>query len=153
MAEESIFPIPDWLLGETFALQYSPNCPSRFLVRLVGRQRARIDLKPYCTAPEDQLTHDALGFGKSLAEAAEKALTAKLSAAPVAGPVGLHGGPPAEPAIADLSMLVKRLASALRRSAPGDPLSDQALHYLQRNGLAGSPLRTVTNPGSITNHG
>jgi hypothetical protein len=41
----------------------------------------------------------------------------------------------------DMAALIRRLVLALRRSAPGNALSDQALDYLHRKGLQGSPLR------------
>lgn len=41
----------------------------------------------------------------------------------------------------DLAMLVRRLAHALRKSDPDNPISDDATEYLKRHGLAGSPLR------------
>ncbi len=47
------------------------------------------------------------------------------------------------PMMGDLVMLVARLARKLRKSAPADELSAQALDYLNRNGLVGSPLREV----------
>ena len=74
---------PAWLLEETFVVQHNPNCPSAFLVRLPGHGRGRIDLKPYLdvmhrgecadAVREERMTKDALGFGKTLAEAAERA--------------------------------------------------------------------------------
>lgn len=41
----------------------------------------------------------------------------------------------------NLSSLVVRLARALKKAQPGHPLPGQAMAYLQRKGLAGSPLR------------
>jgi hypothetical protein len=63
------------ILKRTFAVQYNPNCPSPWLVRLIGRKAALIDLKPYSrfTAPED-MTGDILGFGKTFEEAADAAI-------------------------------------------------------------------------------
>lgn len=60
----------------TFAVQHNPNCPSPFLVRLVGHGRAVIDLKPYAgfCLHRSTLTNDILGFGKTLEEAAEAAM-------------------------------------------------------------------------------
>lgn len=55
--------IPDWLLELTFRVEHNPNCPSPFLVRLVQWGRGSID-------GTDQ---DAIGHGRSLAEAAERA--------------------------------------------------------------------------------
>ena len=45
------------------------------------------------------------------------------------------------PMVGDLAMLVARLARKLRKAAPADELPAQALDYLNRNGLKGSPLR------------
>lgn len=67
---------PEWLAKETFAVQYSPNCPKPYLVRLVGRGQGGLDMKCYTNAGE-QSSKDALGFGMSLAEAAENARTAR----------------------------------------------------------------------------
>lgn len=47
------------------------------------------------------------------------------------------------PMVGDLAMLVARLARKLRKSTPADELPAQALDYLNRNGLKGSPLREV----------
>ncbi len=41
----------------------------------------------------------------------------------------------------NLSSLVARLARALKKAHPAHPLPGQAMAYLQRKGLAGSPLR------------
>lgn len=41
----------------------------------------------------------------------------------------------------DLAMLVKRLVQALRKAAPAHSLPSQAMDYLQRHSLQGSPLR------------
>jgi hypothetical protein len=41
----------------------------------------------------------------------------------------------------DLTMLVVRLARSLRKAAPDNKLPAQALDYLKRNGIEGSPLR------------
>lgn len=41
----------------------------------------------------------------------------------------------------DLAALVKRLARELRKAKPGNEMSDQAMDYLKRQGLLGSPLR------------
>ena len=47
------------------------------------------------------------------------------------------------PMVGDLAMLVARLARKLRKASPADELPTQALDYLNRNGLNGSPLREV----------
>ncbi|MBI2062249.1 MAG: hypothetical protein HYT64_00945 [Candidatus Yanofskybacteria bacterium] len=54
---------------ETYVVEHSPNCPSPFLVRLVGPESGVIDKKYY-----DE-TNDILGFGKTLEEAAQAAFT------------------------------------------------------------------------------
>jgi hypothetical protein len=56
------------LAEKTFAVQHSPNCPSPYLVRLAGRGKGMIDLKP------PNRTADVLGYGKTLCEAAAAAL-------------------------------------------------------------------------------
>ena len=43
--------------------------------------------------------------------------------------------------IGDLSMLVRQLASSLRKAAPEHSLPDRAIDYLRRHNLQGSPLR------------
>jgi hypothetical protein len=52
------------------------------------------------------------------------------------------------PMVGDLVMLVARLARKLRKAAPADELPAQALDYLNRNGLKGSPLREVGAGGT-----
>ena len=47
------------------------------------------------------------------------------------------------PMVGDLAMLVARLARKLLKATPADELPAQALDYLNRNGLKGSPLREV----------
>jgi Lar family restriction alleviation protein len=71
---------PPDLLTKTFAVQYNPNCPSPWLVRLIGKSSGHIDLKAYSpfTAPENR-TADILGFGKTFDEAARAALSALAS--------------------------------------------------------------------------
>lgn len=69
----------------TFAVQHNPNCPSPWLVRLPGRGAGSIDLKPYGAigsglAPLPHKTKDALGFGKTFAEAGAAALQAQATA-------------------------------------------------------------------------
>ena len=67
--------VPDALLKKTFAIQYNPNCPSPWLVRLVGKGMF-IDMKSYSRmTPPDERTGDILGFGKTLEEAALRALS------------------------------------------------------------------------------
>lgn len=43
--------------------------------------------------------------------------------------------------VEDLAMLVRRLVQALRKAAPDNELAKHATDYLQKNGLAGNPLR------------
>jgi len=57
------------LCGMTFVLQHNPNCPSPFLVRLVGEGRGMIDL----LSPER--TKDRLYYGKTLEEAVNRAVS------------------------------------------------------------------------------
>lgn len=68
--------IPQWLLKETFGVQYNPNCPKPFLVRMVGKP-GYLDWKPYISWRDENepcdLTRDALGFGLTLEEAANAA--------------------------------------------------------------------------------
>lgn len=54
------------------------------------------------------------------------------------------------PMVGDLAMLVARLARKLRKATPADDLPAQALDYLNRNGLIGSPLREVGADGTAT---
>jgi hypothetical protein len=66
----TLISIPDWLLNSTFGVQYNPNCPSKWLVRLVGIG-GFLDWKHYAGKPPE--TKDAFGFGKTITEAAENA--------------------------------------------------------------------------------
>ncbi|MBO0141454.1 hypothetical protein JZX87_09795 [Agrobacterium sp. Ap1] len=68
--------VPEELLKLTFAIQYNPNCPSPWLVRLPGKSGS-IDMKPYrdLIGIVPHQTGDVLGFGKTLEEAARAALT------------------------------------------------------------------------------
>ena len=54
------------------------------------------------------------------------------------------------PMVGDLAMLVARLARKLRKATPADELPAQALDYLNRNGLKGSPLREVGAGGTAS---
>jgi hypothetical protein len=60
-------PIPEWLLKRTFAVQYNPNCNMPFCVRLVRPSTGMLDF----LTPE--ITHDQIGFGKTLEQAADEA--------------------------------------------------------------------------------
>jgi hypothetical protein len=63
----SFVEIPEWLLNKTFVVEYSPNCHKKWMVRLVGYKQTRIDKKPHVDS------NDIIGYGYSLAEAAEDA--------------------------------------------------------------------------------
>src|SRR5690606_29385138 len=52
------------LLCETFVIEHNPNCPSPFLVRLIGKGKGHI-----CYSADD-----ICGYGKTLEEAATKAM-------------------------------------------------------------------------------
>lgn len=70
VAEHSAGPpcsLPSWLLGQAFVIEYSPNCHRKWMVRLVGYRKGRIDKK---AAGE---TNDAIGYGDSITDAAEDA--------------------------------------------------------------------------------
>jgi hypothetical protein len=56
------------LAEHTYAVQYSPNCPSPFLVRLVGKFAGKLD---YDLSTE---TKDILGYGQTFEGAATEAL-------------------------------------------------------------------------------
>ena len=56
------------LSGYTYALQHNPNCPSPYVIRMVGKGIACLDLKCY------EETADRLYFGKTLKEAVNRAL-------------------------------------------------------------------------------
>ncbi|VVM94676.1 hypothetical protein [Pseudomonas fluorescens] len=43
----------------------------------------------------------------------------------------------------DLAALIKRFVCRLRNAAPGNDLPEQALDYLARKGLQGSPMRSI----------
>ena len=55
--------IPSELLTKTFELQYNPNCPKPFLVRLAHPLMAHVSTKD-----------DILGYGTTMEEAARQAL-------------------------------------------------------------------------------
>jgi hypothetical protein len=52
---------------------------------------------------------------------------------------------PVEAQNADLAILVSRLARALQKTDPADPLASAAKEFLKRRGLQGSPLRNTDN--------
>lgn len=58
-----------WLLERTHVVEYNPNCPKPFMVRLCGKGRPRIDkLDP-------KESQDAIGYGRNLMEAVDEAKT------------------------------------------------------------------------------
>lgn len=61
--------VPAWLLEKTFAVNYNPNCPKPWLIRMPSVMAAGLDNKGYTGNPEER-TKDALGFGATCAEAA-----------------------------------------------------------------------------------
>jgi hypothetical protein len=50
----------------------------------------------------------------------------------------------------ELAMLTKRLAQALRKAAPDNKLPAQALDYMSRTRIDGSPYRKVGADGTAT---
>jgi hypothetical protein len=48
--------------------------------------------------------------------------------------------------VGDLSMLVRQLVHSLKKAKPDSDLAARAVDYLQRKGLAGSPLRGAAPP-------
>lgn len=68
--------VPKWLAAKTFRVEYSPNCASPWMVRLVGYGQGCIDGRPYAPMGlcNEEPTQDALGFGHSFAAAANNAL-------------------------------------------------------------------------------
>lgn len=63
LAIRAAIELPLWLAGETFQVEHHPGCPSPYKVRLVQYGRGRIDGTEL----------DAIGHGKTLSEAADKA--------------------------------------------------------------------------------
>lgn len=49
----------------------------------------------------------------------------------------------ADQRLANLTVLVKRLVRAVRKTSPDSGLAFMAMSYLERSGLTGSPLRDV----------
>lgn len=87
----------------------------------------------------DNSEHDGLDAAEALRKATAE--VKEFNSATLQYVHGLAAGD--LPMMGDLVMLVARLARKLRKSAPADELSAQALDYLNRNGLVGSPLREV----------
>jgi hypothetical protein len=71
-----------------------------------------------------------------------RAVIARLAA------LGVKASQPARQ-VDDLAALVGRLVRALRKAAPDNALADQALDYLRRQGLQGSPLRNAGVVGTL----
>jgi hypothetical protein len=72
--------ILDKLSKYTYRIEHNPNCPSQYLVRLVGWSRGQIDGKPTghpLMAQNTETTADAYGYGKTLEAAAEAAIAMK----------------------------------------------------------------------------
>jgi hypothetical protein len=46
-----------------------------------------------------------------------------------------------EPVVDELAMLVRKLVRHVRKASPDNNMATMAMDYLQRKGLAGSPLR------------
>ena len=59
----------DRIGSRTYVVQHNPNCPNPYLIRLVGDKAAAIDLQ------HPAVTQDRLGYGKTLEEAVEQALS------------------------------------------------------------------------------
>lgn len=85
----------------------------------------------------DNSEHDGLDATEALRKATAE--VKEFNSATLQYVHGLAAGD--MPMMGDLVMLVARLARKLRKTAPADELSAQALDYLNRNGLCGSPLR------------
>jgi len=58
---------PAWLLHETHNVEYRPEHPDSFIVRLLKKGLVAFDFKPLHNS------NDVFGFGTTLTEAAEKA--------------------------------------------------------------------------------
>jgi len=58
----------------TYVVEHNPNCPSPFLVRLVGVGKGILDKLPSRT------TRDVLGYGQTFEDAAKEALAMKQAA-------------------------------------------------------------------------
>ncbi len=63
----------------TYSLQHQPNCPKKYLIRLIGDQAGMIDNLPYSPYSREY-TKDRLFFGKTLKEAIDKALADEMVA-------------------------------------------------------------------------
>ncbi len=50
--------------------------------------------------------------------------------------------------IENMAKMIGRLAYRLRKLSPNDPVAEQALDFLKRNDMQGSPLR-MDNGGSV----
>jgi len=88
--KEKSWEIPEWLRAMTFRIDYSPNCPSPVLIRMPSIRSGGIDGKRYFGFKGDKpgdLTKDQLFFGKTIGDAAARALIA-ITEKPVTAGVG-----------------------------------------------------------------
>ena len=56
---------------------------------------------------------------------------------------GRTAGTALDPRVDDLAALIRQLVHSLKKSRPDSDLLARAMDYLQRKGLAGSPLRAA----------
>ena len=59
-----------WMEKVTFRVEYNPNCPSKYLIRMSGKGRGRIDGLSYYGIGGNAPTKDSLTFGSTFARAA-----------------------------------------------------------------------------------
>ncbi|MES2749324.1 MAG: hypothetical protein V4606_02945 [Patescibacteria group bacterium] len=57
----------------TYSIQHNPNCPSKYLIRLIGDEAGIIDNLPHSSYIVKR-TNDRLFYGKTLEEAIDKVL-------------------------------------------------------------------------------
>lgn len=77
----------------TYRVEHNPNCPSPFLVRLVGWGKGSIDGKPVphpLTREDSEVTFDAYGYGRTFEEAGEAALQARYRQKKAGPPKATH---------------------------------------------------------------
>jgi hypothetical protein len=103
----------------------------------VVMERASVVLRNSADSRRRELDEDQQGVIREVLDELERAcaesgLCARRSAA--IGEGGLVG---------DLSMLVRQLVHSLKKAKPDSDLAARAVDYLQRKGLAGSPLRAA----------
>ncbi len=63
----------------TYVVEHQPNCPSPYLVRMVGRSNGATVIDKL---PVHEKTRDVYGYGQTFREAAEKALIEHLKPRP-----------------------------------------------------------------------